>query len=401
MRFLRKEINDNKKLVKNIEKKMNKISNKNSHSLSSVEFKPWTEEFQIIKCYLEEFKKIRTYNKIIRSSSNPYRYIQPLMEIKSAFLRLDSCSWPTKIIESCNCFLHSDEIFLRDPTQLYPMIDLLDQICYYIDNNALKNDCDFTLRNLLRKKKLQANQDIISHYSNKREYSSYSLVSVVYKKIKSEIKNNLSVPQALQLIDYIMFLIGQEIQNQYLLHLFVDKNYIDADLESFMPTFVSYIASPASIASSQTTQQCHITIPDSHVSVIAVLDNKQNSLFKKTKKAAKPKHPSILFPRSDIRYFPELKICLHKEKDGRFGNMLTQQLSADSIVTINASQYNISVLFDRVGLSENNREWIFFNNYGKEIRRLKVADIRFALLYQLAKLKRKLEIDANLNFQSH
>lgn len=381
-KYLQKEIDDNSQLIKNIEENVQKIYDEFPKPISADEFFKQNRENEVIKCYLEEFRKIKVSNNVIRNLKRPYQYIEPLIEIKSAFMRHDPFFWKLQVLEGCKHFLYSNRIFLRDPTQLFPMIDLLDQICYYIDNSLFRSNCSMNISDWFSKKKLKADKELINYYSNGSSYDSYSLVSIVTSCLMSEIRNNFtSAKKASELIDYVIYLIGQEIQNQYLLNLFVDENYLNvsSDLESFIPTEINGI-------SSKTSQKCNVSFPFSCVSIIAIPDNQRKSFLQWL---TEPSYSDFLAD-AKIRYFPELKLCLVERGNHRVAKALIQKLSSNSSFVLESTQYDVSYLFQLLDLTEDNRKWVFLDSNGNEIEKRDVADIRVAALYKLAKLKHEI-----------
>lgn len=208
---INKEIAYNKRLIKKINIEVNKIKRQPVSFTLSFEEK----ELKVLKTYLHAFKQLKVKNNIVRSLKRPFQYIEPLLSIKSSLIRHNCFNFKKEIIESCESFLYPSRIFLQDPTQLYPMIDLLEEVCYNCDIKL--NQDGVNMWKFIKPKKLKMDETLICE----EHTSSATITETIYNCVVSEIKRNFkSSAKASELIDYAIFLIGKELQNQFLFRMF-------------------------------------------------------------------------------------------------------------------------------------------------------------------------------------
>ena len=342
----------------------------------------------LIKYYLEELKKIKPKKRVIRNWSRPFQYIESLILVKSAFLRRTLFEWKREVLNGCDSFMDSCRIFLLDPFQLYPMIDLLEQICYYIDNQMFKGDCQMNLfEKVLSKKskRLCTDSGFVEHFSNCSGFTSRPMLhSVVGALIYELRKNYLSPSMATELVDYVIGLVAQEIQDQYLLRLFIDKNYkgLSSNLDAFIPTTVNGI-------NALEKSDKVLLFPCSNISVIAVPEGEKDSFLKWL---LTPSYEDFVND-SVIRYFPDMKICLLEDGNHRIAKAYIKSFSSNSSFSVKAVEYDMSLIYDYLDISDDYRYWICLDSDGKKLERLPVADMRIALLYELAKIKHDIYIN--------
>lgn len=360
-----------------------------------------------IKNTLEELKRFRDENTIYQSNkvrripARAFSYIEHLLIMKCRYLESSNKTfaecllredvWEEDIFSELDYTISTCKVFFSEFIQIQSIIDLLEEICYNSFNEPYGNGCandmkrnvsDFIPKPMSRKDKenlswiMQQEKELSKLiFDNTINFVDCALHDVDKKGSLKSKKEKCE--QALNLIDYAIGLMGKDLENQFLMRMYIDEYYndISANVEFLMPTYV-YLNNK--MKSAYTGKISCLNL--SNAATIAIPDKKSDIY-----KVCKSELSQEAISKIKIKYFPLINLCIVED-----GNHRTAREIINHNHMVKAETYDLTKLFDYIDVDEFHMQWLIHDESGTINQKLAIPDIRLALLFSLGKKKLKI-----------
>lgn len=333
------------------------------------------------RLFREEFSYLEDALLIKRSKYNLQR-----ISLQVPNLIYQTQAWE-RIYDSCIDFLTQN--FLNERIQLYVFLDLLEEVCYNSLSQMKHWRENYMINIFSNKKKAEAiakvNKGYVSLLSEQEQTNMYRLYNITTDWVEFVCQNEkMTEEQVVSLIDYAINIIGEDLQAKYLIYMFSDfpEEIIKRNINDLLPYQTT---------NCDTGESAIIDI--SKVYAIAIPDKSRLRYFLNYF-LNKGKITQELLKEKRYIYFPYINL-LFADFDG---NHRLARLISDKNVHVNACVYDFTKLFDKLEVTfgyDPNSYTLKYKSYwaikeadGKTTKK-EVLDIRFAILFALAKQKQK------------